>query len=407
MAAKNNSFSSRLLHNAGIFNPVLVQAVGLCPVIAMATTLRGAALLALVATVTITLSEFIASAFLKVIPRWVRTGIYIIIGGSIVTPFMMLIEKVNPELFGSLGIYLPIMAVNSLLVLRCERFAVKLKPLSALADGFTASIGYAAVLVLVGILRELLGSGSIAGFQLFKNMAIPGLLLPFGGFLMIGFAAAALRTFISAYFPKYLDKKQPKPGKKHRPKTDEPKPVPVLPDLTPEEDPFSFDEIAALPEDEITQAPQIPDEQPAMHIEAAQPEIQAEPMPEPAAEPESSPEAISEPQVEPAAEPEPAAETIEPAEEAPLQEEPAEASAEPQPEHQPEHSEFKELTFEEAVAPSKDEIEQPAPVEPQPETAYSKRQWTVPTFDDDDELERLMNRSMDEVFSKNKEGEDK
>ena len=68
-----------LMHNAGIFNPVLVQAVGLCPVVAMATSLRSAALLAVVSAVIVTLSEFIASLFLKRVPRWVRIGIYIIL----------------------------------------------------------------------------------------------------------------------------------------------------------------------------------------------------------------------------------------------------------------------------------------------------------------------------------------
>ncbi len=250
---KQNRGPGLLLRNAGIFNPVLVQAVGLCPVIAMATTLKGAALLSLVAATAITLCELIASMFLKVIPRWVRTGIYIILGGAIITPFMILIEKLNPELFGSLGIYLPVMAVNSLLVLRCERFAVKLNPMAALRDGFTASVGYAAVLILVGIIREIFGSGSIAGFRFWEGRTLSGLLLPFGGFLMLGFAAATLRMIISVYWPKFLDKKQPKPGTKkpQRTKPVSKLPVPDLPDLTPEEDPFALSEISgdSFPDD--------------------------------------------------------------------------------------------------------------------------------------------------------------
>lgn len=243
---KQNRGPGLLLRNAGIFNPVLVQAVGLCPVVAMATTIKGSALLALVAAVTITLCELIASMFLKVIPRWVRTGIYIILGGAIITPFMILIEELNPTLFGTLGIYLPVMAVNSLLVLRCERFAVKLSPVSALKDGLSASAGYAAVLLLVGTVREIFGSGSLAGFKFWEGRAFSGLMLPFGGLLMIGFSAALLRMIISVYWPKYLDKKQPKPGAK-KIKAAKPavkQPVPELPDLTPEDTPFSLTEIA-------------------------------------------------------------------------------------------------------------------------------------------------------------------
>lgn len=400
MAAQKPGFGSKLLHNAGIFNPVLVQAVGLCPVIAMATTFKGAALLALVATVTITLSEFIASAFLKVIPRWVRTGIYIIMGGGIVTPFMVMLERVNPELFGSLGIYLPIMAVNSLLVLRCERFGVKLKPLAALTDGFTASVGYSAVLILVGILREFLGNGSIAGFKLFKNMAIPGLLLPFGGFLMIGFAAAALRAFISAYFPKYLDKKQPKPGKKQKHKAVSPAPAITMPDFTPEEDPFTFDEITAqtaeIFEEGIQTVSYAQPERSKPYGEAEKPEIQPE-QPETAAntapvKEQGSTEPVLDIQPEIAVE--------------------SEVEVEPKPKSEPEHIEFKELTYEEAIGSEAEKHEpiatEPAPKAPQAEPIQAKKHWNVPSFDDEDEeLARLMNRSMDDVFSKHKEDENK
>ncbi len=353
----NSKTPGLLLRNAGIFNPVLVQAVGLCPVVAMATTIKGAALLAVVAAIAITVSEVIASAFLKVIPRWVRTGIYIIIGCALVVPIMYLIEKVNPELFGTLGIYLPVMAVNSLLVLRCERFAVRIKPLAALADGVTASAGYAAVLLLVGAIREIIGSGAIAGFKFWEGRTLTGLLLPFGGFLMIGFAGAALRSFISAYWPKFLDKKQPKP--KHGKKAHAPKPeakagiAAILPDLTPEETDINFDELPA--ENQAEDKPQA--EEAAVAEEAsvtaeqeagqtAETEIRTD-------ETESGPEEIPEPE---------------------------------------EHTQYEELKIEDVTV---DEAE--------PEAKEEKHYG----FDDvaDDELEKLMSRSMDDVFG-HKEGKE-
>ena len=237
-----------LLRNAGLFNPVLVQAVGLCPVVAMATSLRGSALLALVATVVITLSEWIASLCLKRVERWVRIALYILLGSVLVLPFMSFLEKNQPELFSSLGLYLPIMAVNSLVVLRCERFAVKIRPISALRDGLTASFGYAAVLILVGLVREALGSGSIGGYVFKPENNFSALLLPCGGFLILGFFAAVLRSLISAYWPKYLDKKQPKPhARQKKPKRPAPVEPEPLPDLTPDETPFSLEEIEATP----------------------------------------------------------------------------------------------------------------------------------------------------------------
>ncbi len=356
--AENSKTPGLLLRNAGIFNPVLVQAVGLCPVVAMATTIKGAALLSIVAAIAITLSEVIASAFLKVVPRWVRTGIYIIIGCALVVPIMYLIEKVNPELFGTLGIYLPVMAVNSLLVLRCERFAVRIKPLAALADGATASAGYAAVLLLVGAVREIIGSGAIAGFKFWEGRTLTGLLLPFGGFLMIGFAGAALRSLISAYWPKFLDKKQPKP--KHGKKVSAPKPEPkvsiaaILPDLTPEETDISFDDIPAETQSETEiefteEAPVATEEETATVEVEAEVEAETETVNETENEPEESPE----PEV---------------------------------------HTEYKELNMEDITVE-----------EVKPETAKEKHY----SFDDvaDDELEKLMNRSMDDVFG-HKEGKE-
>lgn len=258
--ASNGKSPGILLRNAGIFNPVLVQAVGLCPVVAMATSVKSALLLSVVAAAIITLSELIASLFLKPVPRWVRIGIYIIIGGAMVAPAMILIERLNAPLFGELGIYLPIMAVNSLIVLRCERFAVKIRPVSALLDGLTASVGYTAVLILTGLVREILGSGSLLGFRFFKGNTLSGLLLPFGGFIMLGFFGAVLRTLIAKFWPKYLDKKQPKPGAKkkahHKPE-DKPQTqhkaepsVREVPVFTADEAMFTLDDIAEKHEEQ-------------------------------------------------------------------------------------------------------------------------------------------------------------
>ncbi len=342
--ASNSKSPGILLRNAGIFNPVLVQAVGLCPVVAMATSVKSAALLAAVAAVIITLSELIASLFLKPIPRWVRIGIYIILGGAMVSPLMILIEKINAPLFGELGIYLPVMAVNSLIVLRCERFAVKIKPVAALLDGLTSSAGYAAVLLMVGIVREILGRGSIFGFTFYSGRALTGLLLPFGGFIILGFFGAALRVLITKYWPKYLDKKQPKPGAKkhklhHKPES-KPQPAPevkprvqAVPEFTADEAVFTLEEITSQTEEEETATP-----------ETAEPE-----------KAEEEPKAVEEaPKVQPEAEPEE------------VKEEKNEVG-------------FKELTI--------DDIDS----ETSAVTDYS---------DSDDELEMLMGRSIGDILKK-------
>lgn len=379
-----------LLRNAGIFNPVLVQAVGLCPVVAMATTLKGAALLAGVAAVIITVSELMASMFFKVIPRWVRIGLYIIIGGGLITPVMLWLQKFNSQLFGTLGIYLPVMAVNSLLVLRCERFAVKIKPLGAVTDGLTASLGYAAVLIVVGALREVLGSGSIAGYKFWNGRTLTGLLLPFGGFLMIGYAAAALRAFIATYWPKYLDKKQPKPGEKKHHSQKKPRPVVSAESLLPNLE--ADDTMATLEEMGISDFQTEGDnsEQPAVQIESesvAQLQVKAVEKPE-----ENSSETETESAVkneENTAEnpTENIVRTEEKSEEKSEDFAPA-PSAETASESSPE-SELRELTLDDVLTED---------TKPADKKSEKKAEMTV----EDDELETLLNRSTDEIIGKKK-----
>ncbi len=291
MAASGKS-PGMLMRNAGIFNPVLVQAVGLCPVVAMATSVSSAAILAAVSAVIITVSEFIASLFLKAVPRWIRIGIYIILGAAIVSPLMIFIERINNPLFSSLGIYLPIMAVNSLNVLRCERFAVKISPIKALVDGLTASVGYSAVMLVCGFIRELLGDGSLFGFEIFKGRTMSGLLLPFGGFLILGFAGAALRALIAKFWPKYLDKKQPKPGSKKKSSHFSDKKAAinttptVLPEFAADESPFTLEEIG-IDADEQSSVPNEPPTETTV-VQANEPEVT------PCVQPELPAEAVSE-----------------------------------------------------------------------------------------------------------------
>ncbi len=349
--AANSKSPGILLRNAGIFNPVLVQAVGLCPVVAMATSVKSAALLSAVAAVIITVSELIASLFLKPIPRWIRIGIYIILGGAMVSPLMILIERLNAPLFGELGIYLPLMAVNSLIVLRCERFAVKIKPTAALLDGLTASTGYAAVLLAVGIVREIFGRGSLFGFAFYSGRTLTGLLLPFGGFIMLGFFGAVLRVLIAKFWPKYLDKKQPKPGTKKKVQLkpeSKPQPAPevkprvhTVPEFIADETVFTLEEITEQPEEE---------EQ--VIAETAEPVQKEEP------------------------------ETIEEASEI----QPEEVSEEKVKEEEKNEVSFKELTI--------DDIDSEA----SPGTDYSNS---------DDELEMLMGRSIGDILKKPEKEESK
>ncbi len=385
--ASGNKSPGMLMRNAGIFNPVLVQAVGLCPVVAMATSVKTAALLAAISAVIISLSELFASLFLKSVPRWIRIGIYIILGGALVVPFMIVIERTNEPLFGSLGIYLPIMAVNSLNVLRCERFAVKISPFSALLDGITASVGYSAVLILVGLIREVLGSGSIFGHSFFEGRTMSGLLLPFGGFLLLGFAGALLRTMISKFWPKYLDKKQPKPtDKKKKRKKEKPTPqvkqhvAPAVPEFAADESMFSLEDISQDDEAQPPQENQIP-------------------------EPESEPDRQAEDSDESSEISQPAAET---SEEIISRENDVETSEETVAENVETPADEEE----EQTAETVDSAEQTQPVYKElsiEDINFDTSEYSEESYSEaaDDELEKLMSRSIGDILETQKKEEDK
>jgi Na+-translocating ferredoxin:NAD+ oxidoreductase subunit E len=186
-----------------VHNPVLVELIGICPVVAAAVSLRAAVLLSCVSSLILIISQVVASAFLKKIVRWVRVAVYLLIGLAVAGPAMWLLEKYDIGVRITVGIYLPLLAANSLAALRCEKIAVRSSVAHSFWDAAAAGIGYSAVLLIAGLFRELLGSGTILDKPVNFLPAAPGLLMPFGGFLVLGFMAAALKALVMRRFPKY------------------------------------------------------------------------------------------------------------------------------------------------------------------------------------------------------------
>lgn len=199
---KRITFGQMLFKGAFIHNPALIQVAGICPAAAAAVSLKAGALLAGVSVLLLLVTQFIASAFLKRVPRRARMAIYLLIGLGLVCPVILFTERTGLDAVSGVGIYLPLLAVNSLTAFRCEKIAVKNSVRVSVLDALSAGIGYAAVLLLTGFLRELLGSGQIAGKPV-HTPAVPGFLMPFGGFLVLGFMAAALRGFVNRRIPRF------------------------------------------------------------------------------------------------------------------------------------------------------------------------------------------------------------
>lgn len=187
--------------SAVIRNPLLLEAIGLCPVVAIASTLKSAVFLAVVTAVELIICEVLASRFLKNIRRFVRVAIYFLVGTVIVYPIMYFVKRFLPDISLEFGVFLPLMAVNSLLALHCERVAVKRTVKDSFLDAVSVSVSYGAVTVVAGFLREILGSGTIGGADIHLPVTFSVMLTPFGGLLVLGFSAAALKSYIYKKYP--------------------------------------------------------------------------------------------------------------------------------------------------------------------------------------------------------------
>lgn len=198
--SKNTTFK-RIRNSAVIKNPLLFEAIGLCPVVAIAISLRLSIFLAVVTAVEMIVCEVLASLLLKNVRRYWRVALYAIFGVGIIFPIMIFVNKFFPDISINFGIYLPLMAVNSLIALHCERVAVKNNIKDSFVDAASASLSYGVVAILVGFLRELFANGSIADISINMPVKFSALATPFGGLLIIGFLAAGLKAFVMKKYP--------------------------------------------------------------------------------------------------------------------------------------------------------------------------------------------------------------
>ncbi len=187
--------------SALIKNPLLFEAIGLCPVVAIATSLNSALFLALITAVEMVVCEVLASLLLKNVRRYWRVALYVLFGVGIIFPITYITSRFFPQMSINLGVYLPLMAINSLIALHCERVAVKRSVKDSLVDALSASISYGVVAVLVGIIREILANGTIMGFELNTPVKFSALNMPFGALILLGFMAAILKGFIGKKYP--------------------------------------------------------------------------------------------------------------------------------------------------------------------------------------------------------------
>jgi electron transport complex protein RnfE len=197
---RTSKFWKELAKGIIISNPVFVLALGLCPSLAVSGSLDNA--LGMSAGVLFVLlgSNIIISLIRNFVPNMVRIPVYIVIIATFVTVIGLLFEAYVPSLYDSLGIYLPLIVVNCIILGRAEAFASRNRVSYSIADAIGASIGFMLALVLIALFRQILGTGglSVFGVELFTLPVLgdhPMLffILPPGAFLVIGLLLALFR----------------------------------------------------------------------------------------------------------------------------------------------------------------------------------------------------------------------
>ena len=205
------NFKKQLKEGLLTKNPVTAQLLGMCSTMAITTSLFNGIGMGVAVTVILICSIMLISALRKVIPSQIRIAAYITIIAGFVTIVDLLIQAFLPDLSESLGVFIPLIVVNCIILGRAEAFASKNKVLPSAVDGLTQGIGYTVALVIICIIRELLGSGTFGGGLLNGGEGIriipegyPAmqLVMPVGGFLVLGFVIAG-----SQWLMQYLEKR--------------------------------------------------------------------------------------------------------------------------------------------------------------------------------------------------------
>ena len=200
-------------------NPVLVQLLGMCSTLAITTSLFNGLGMGLAVTVILICSNVMISALRKVIPQQIRIAAYIVIIAGFVTMVDLLLQAYLPELSESLGVFIPLIVVNCIILGRAEAFASKNGVIASAVDGLCQGIGYTAALVIVCLIRELLGAGTFGGGLLNGGEGIrlipeeyvaTQMIMPVGGFLALGFVIAGSQLLMRKLEKRKRDKEAAK-----------------------------------------------------------------------------------------------------------------------------------------------------------------------------------------------------
>jgi len=196
-------------------NPILIQLLGMCSVLAISTTAMNAIGMGAAVTVVLIFSNVLISMLRKLIPNEIRIAAFIVIISGFVTAVQLIIKAYLPSLDKSLGVFIPLIVVNCIILARAEAFASKNRVLPSALDGLFMGIGYTVALLILSIVREFVGYGSFFGMKLFGDgfVGVGMLVSPPGAFILLGIMIAVVNYVLH----KSKEKKKSREEKKELP----------------------------------------------------------------------------------------------------------------------------------------------------------------------------------------------
>ncbi|MEG1658052.1 MAG: electron transport complex subunit RsxE [Oscillibacter sp.] len=188
------NFGKQLKEGLITNNPVLVQVLGMCSTMAITTSITNGLGMGVSVLIILTLSNIAIAAIRKIIPDKIRIAMFIVVVAGFVTCVDLLLQAFVPAIAESLGVFIPLIVVNCIILGRAEAYAYKNTVLASAVDGICQGLGYTVVLLIMCIIRELLGAGTLLGFRIIPEQ-FPALMLtlPVGGFMVLGCLIAAMQ----------------------------------------------------------------------------------------------------------------------------------------------------------------------------------------------------------------------
>lgn len=199
MANEKKTAASVFLNGIVTENPTFMQLLGMCPTLAVTTSLQNGVGMGLSATAVLICSNFLISLLRKIIPEKVRIAAYIVIIAAFVTIIDMSLKAFMPDLASSLGLFIPLIVVNCIILARAEAFASKNNPVLSAIDGLGMGLGFTGALCIISAIREFLGAGTIWGITLYGTHIQPAsiMIMAPGGFIVLGLLVGTINFIVS------------------------------------------------------------------------------------------------------------------------------------------------------------------------------------------------------------------